>query len=70
MMYNVKYFKENAKYIETAIGGYYELNGHKIVIDMCRNPRYRLVMVDGNTIATKIEPERAVQKALAYLNEQ
>lgn len=67
-MFTLNYFKKNANYIETSIGGYYELDGHKIVIDMCCNPRYRVVIVDGKTIATKIEPDRAIIKALSYLN--
>lgn len=69
-MYNIKDFKESAKFIETSIGGFYEYHGHKIIIDTCRNPKYKLVMVDGNTIATRIERDRAIQKALNYLNEQ
>lgn len=73
MMYNLKYFNENAKRIETTYDQVYDLDGHRIAIcgcERCARRQYYNVCVDGVTVATRCLQSNALRIALNYLNQQ
>lgn len=70
--YNLKYFQENKTVIYESgwFQGAYDLDGHRIGITPCdRSPRYAFVRVDGVVVASRIAPDKAIRKALEYMNE-
>lgn len=72
-MYNMKYFNENAKRIDSEYSEIYLLDGHRIVIcscERCTRRLYYTVCVDGVTIATRAHLNNTIRIALNYLNEQ
>ena len=73
MTYNMKYFNENAKRIETHYDEVYELDGHTIAVtecSRCARRQYYNVCVDGLTIATRALASNAIRFALNHLNKQ
>lgn len=73
MKYNMKYFNENAKKLDSEYNLIYELDGHTIGIaqcDRCARKQYYNVCVDGITIATRSLFSNTVRLALIYLNKQ
>ena len=73
MMYNMKYFNENAKKVDSEYNEIYELDGHRIVIaecGRCTKRQYYNVCVDGTTIATRTVLSNTIRLALNYLNAQ
>lgn len=73
MKYNLKYFNENAKRIDTEYDDVYDLDGHRIAIcgcERCARRQYYNVCVDGITIATRALYSNTLRIALNYLNAQ
>ena len=71
MMYNMKYFKENAKKVDSVYSEIYDLDGHIITISQCERctkKQYYNVRVDGTTIATRTLLSNTIRLALNYLN--
>lgn len=72
-MYNMKYFNENAKRVDSEYSLIYDLDGHRIAIsgcERCARRQYFTVCVDGETIATRTLQSNAIRLALNYLNTQ
>ena len=73
MMYNMKYFNENAIKIESKYALIYDLDEHRIAIapcDRCARKQYYNVCVDGETIATRALMSNTLRIALNHLNNQ
>ena len=73
MRYNMKYFNENAKKVDSAYSVIYVLDEHRIVVsecERCSRRQYYSVCVDGNTIATRAVFNNTILVALRYLNAQ
>ena len=73
IVYNMKYFNENAKKVDSEHSEIYDLDGHRIAIaqcDRCARKQYYNVCVDGTTIATRVLLSNTIRLALNYLNAQ
>ena len=73
MMYNMKYFNENAKKVDSVYSEIYEHDGHIITIAHCKRcskKQYYSVRVDGTTIASRTLLSNTIRIALNYLNAQ
>lgn len=73
MKYNMKYFNENAKKVDSVYSYIYDLDGHRIVVaecGRCSRHQYYSVCVDDNTIATRTVFNNTIRIALNYLNAQ
>ena len=73
MMYNMKYFNENAKKVDSVYSEIYDLDGHIITISHCKRcskKQYYSVRVDGTTIASRTLLSNTIRIALNYLNAQ
>ena len=73
MKYNMKYFNENAKKVDSVYSVIYDLDGHIITIAQCEScikKQYYNVRVDGITIATRTLLSNTIRLALNYLNAQ
>ena len=73
MKYNMKYFNENAKKVDSEYSEIYDLDGHRIAIaecSRCARKQYYNVCVDGTTIATRTLLSNTIRLALNYLNAQ
>lgn len=71
MKYDMKYFNENAKKIDSNYCSVYNMDDHMIAVvpcDRCARKQYYSVMVDGITIVTRTLISNAIRFALNYLN--